>query len=157
MIGAMTLYAELMPQSALLAHAGLTPPASPQVPPDDATASNPGQAEAVGHTRGFPDPLARLPRCPLRATTGVGCPSCGATRAVACLATGHLGAALRWNAVAVFGLLGAVFMGALACVHPRAVYRLSAAGGRGLRTVAGRALITVLLVAQSIWFTTRSF
>ena len=39
------------------------------------------------------------PRCPVYAMTGLLCPGCGGTRAVAALLRGHVHEALRWNAL----------------------------------------------------------
>jgi Protein of unknown function (DUF2752) len=41
--------------------------------------------------------------CPLRATTGLDCPGCGATRMAAALLEGDLGAALQYNAPVLVG------------------------------------------------------
>ncbi|HET9691545.1 MAG TPA: DUF2752 domain-containing protein [Acidimicrobiales bacterium] len=49
-----------------------------------------------------------LPRCPLHAATGLWCPFCGGTRAVAALARADPGAALRLDAAALPLLLVAV-------------------------------------------------
>lgn len=42
--------------------------------------------------------------CPLRATTGLDCPLCGASRATAALVRGDLGAAIDFNALYVLAL-----------------------------------------------------
>lgn len=54
----------------------------------------------------FVDPLTAwfLPRCPLNALTGLYCPGCGSTRALHALAHGDVGAALRFNLLAVAAL-----------------------------------------------------
>jgi hypothetical protein len=44
------------------------------------------------------------PRCPVYEWTGLVCPGCGGTRALAALLRGHLGEALKWNGLVV-GLL----------------------------------------------------
>ena len=41
------------------------------------------------------------PRCPFHEATGLLCPGCGATRALAALLHGHLAEALRWNTLVV--------------------------------------------------------
>ena len=41
--------------------------------------------------------LARLPRCPLRALLGLPCPTCGTTRGLEALLTGHPLDALAYN------------------------------------------------------------
>ena len=38
-------------------------------------------------------------RCPVYALTGLLCPGCGGTRAIAALLRGHVGEALGWNAL----------------------------------------------------------
>ena len=48
-----------------------------------------------------PDRFAFYPRCPFYALTGLECPGCGATRALAALLQGHLAEALHWNALVV--------------------------------------------------------
>ena len=50
------------------------------------------------------DPSHGPPVCPFKAVTGLDCPGCGGTRAAHQLFTGHLGAALSYNALAVFAL-----------------------------------------------------
>ena len=59
----------------------------------------------------FADPTTPggvLPPCPIRHFLHVDCPGCGATRALYSLMHADLGAALRYNALAVVGLLVAV-------------------------------------------------
>ncbi len=47
------------------------------------------------------DPSHGPPVCPFKAVTGYDCPGCGGTRAAHQLFTGHLGAALSFNVLAV--------------------------------------------------------
>ena len=53
-----------------------------------------------------PSRYSFYPRCPVHALTGLLCPGCGGTRAVAALLRGHVGEALGWNAlVTLAGML----------------------------------------------------
>src|SRR5437867_1234411 len=57
-------------------------------------------------------PGARLLVCPFHALTGLPCPTCGTTRALAALCTGHLAAALAWNPLAAAAAVSCVLAGA---------------------------------------------
>jgi len=48
-----------------------------------------------------PETASFYPQCPFRALTGLLCPGCGATRALAALVHGHLAEALRLNGLVV--------------------------------------------------------
>ncbi|MBM3675243.1 MAG: DUF2752 domain-containing protein [Actinobacteria bacterium] len=50
------------------------------------------------------DPAGGPPVCPFKAATGLDCPGCGGTRAAHQLFTGHLGAALDFNVLAVLAM-----------------------------------------------------
>jgi Protein of unknown function (DUF2752) len=50
------------------------------------------------------DPTHGPALCPFKAVTGLDCPGCGGTRALHQLFTGHLGAALSYNVLAVVAL-----------------------------------------------------
>ena len=50
------------------------------------------------------DPSHGPPICPFKAVTGYDCPGCGGTRAAHQLFTGHLGAALSFNVLAVLAM-----------------------------------------------------
>ena len=50
------------------------------------------------------DPTHGPPLCPFKAVTGFDCPGCGGTRAAHQLFTGHLGAALDYNVLAVVAM-----------------------------------------------------
>lgn len=50
------------------------------------------------------DPTHGPPLCPFKAATGLDCPGCGGTRAAHQLFTGHLGAALSYNVLAVVAI-----------------------------------------------------
>ena len=78
-------------------------------------------AAAVGLAAGAilyrfsPQEHAFYPRCPFFALTHSYCPGCGATRALAELLHGHLGAAMHFNAA--FTLLLPFMLGYLAIVY----------------------------------------
>jgi Protein of unknown function (DUF2752) len=46
-----------------------------------------------------PDRVSWYPACPLHSITGIACPLCGGTRALACLAAGQWTSAIQWNAL----------------------------------------------------------
>jgi hypothetical protein len=50
------------------------------------------------------DPSHGPPICPFKAVTGWDCPGCGGTRAAHQLFTGHIGAALSFNVLAVLAM-----------------------------------------------------
>jgi hypothetical protein len=62
-----------------------------------------------------PDHYGFYPRCPIFEATGLLCPGCGGTRALAALLRGHFVEAVRWNALVVgmvpLALLYAASMG----------------------------------------------
>ena len=66
-----------------------------------------------------PGTSAFYPACPFHHWTGLLCPGCGATRALAALSHGHLAEALRWNALVIAAL--PVGAGWLAAAYRRAV------------------------------------
>jgi hypothetical protein len=51
-----------------------------------------------------PDGFPWYPACPLHALTGLECPLCGGTRALASLANGHWIDAAHWNIVIAVGM-----------------------------------------------------
>ncbi|MFQ5718700.1 MAG: DUF2752 domain-containing protein [Acidobacteriota bacterium] len=53
-----------------------------------------------------PQVLPAWPRCVVKATTGIPCPTCGGTRAAVALLHGHLLQALTWNPLVGLGLAG---------------------------------------------------
>ena len=58
-------------------------------------------------------PFGVVPRCPLRALTGVPCPLCGSTRGVMAAVHGHLGHAIELNpaSLLVLGLAAVLVLG----------------------------------------------
>ncbi len=68
-----------------------------------------------------PEMNAFYPRCPFYALTGLLCPGCGATRALAALVHGHFAVAMHWNGLIVLLLPGLALYGAVA-------YRRAVAG-----------------------------
>jgi len=58
-------------------------------------------AMAVTLYRFSPESYGFYPQCPFHALTGLLCPGCGATRAVAALVHGNLAEAMRWNGLVV--------------------------------------------------------
>jgi hypothetical protein len=90
-----------------------------------------------------PETHAFYPRCPFHALTGLLCPGCGATRALGALVHGHLGDALRWNALVV--ILLPIFAAYGAMAYRRAVTEEEAAWP-GIPNAAITALLIVTLV-----------
>ncbi|GAA4659929.1 DUF2752 domain-containing protein [Gordonia humi] len=65
-------------------------------------------AAAAGALVWFADPMTPggiIPPCPTNALLHIDCPGCGVSRAVYCLLHGDVAGALRFNAVAVVGLV----------------------------------------------------
>ncbi len=91
------------------------------------------------------------PRCPVRALTGLLCPGCGGTRALAALLRGHLGEALGCNALVTFSslLLGPAFVlyGIAAGMWPE---RISRGSMDGWQQPLGMAALTVA-VLFTVW------
>lgn len=65
-----------------------------------------------------PGTSAFYPACPFYRWTGLLCPGCGGTRAVAALAHGHLAEAVRWNGLIVALLAAGAGWFAWACSVP---------------------------------------
>lgn len=61
---------------------------------------------------GFLFPGAHLPACPFHALTGLPCPTCGTTRALAALTHGRIAAALAWNPLAAVAAVSCLLAGA---------------------------------------------
>lgn len=64
-----------------------------------------------------PETNGFYPVCPFRQWTGLLCPGCGATRALAALVHGRLAEALRWNGLVIVALVVCVAWLALAYVR----------------------------------------
>ncbi|MDE3154941.1 MAG: DUF2752 domain-containing protein [Acidobacteriota bacterium] len=95
------------------------------------------------HWLGFP-PIA----CPLRAATGIPCPTCGATHAFAALVDGHLAASFWFNpAVPIAAAVALVFVpytfATSAFGLPRLRLDLNAAERRALKGVGWLALVAL--------------
>ena len=61
--------------------------------------------------------------CPLRALTGVPCPTCFLTRATSAALTGDLGGSLQWHLFGPIAALGLVFWSVLALQQRRLIPR----------------------------------
>lgn len=59
------------------------------------------------------------PRCPVHALTGLLCPGCGGTRALAALLRGHVGEALGWNALVAWAAMLLLPAGVLVAITTR--------------------------------------
>ena len=94
-----------------------------------------------------------LPVCPLRAVTGIACPTCGGTRAVLALLRGDVTGSLAWNPFVALGLAGLFALGAAAWIAPARVGRGLAETGALARTRRGRLALVALLAASAAWQT----
>jgi hypothetical protein len=84
--------------------------------------------------------------CPLRALTGLPCPTCGATRALFAFTSGELRAALRWNPLVGVALGAAIpyvaYAGAVSLLRlPRLRLRVGAREARLARAAAVTAVL----------------
>ncbi len=84
--------------------------------------------------------------CPWRAVTGLDCPFCGATRAMATLALGDLGAALDHNAFLVLVVLPLAALGWIAWLAARL---------RGTRLDLSSRWVYGLLLLTGAWWALR--
>ncbi len=64
-----------------------------------------------------PERYSFWPQCPFHQLTGLRCPGCGATRALAALLHGHLRGALHFNALVILLLPVAGFYGLTVCLR----------------------------------------
>jgi hypothetical protein len=94
--------------------------------------------------RGWP----ALPPCAWRTFTGIPCPGCGGTRALACLAAGNLEGALTMNPAVAIATMGTILIGALALARPAVADRLLDRLAAGVRTRRARFALLLLLLAQ---------
>ena len=89
--------------------------------------------------------------CPWRLLTGINCPGCGGTRALACLAARDLAGAMAMNPPLTLATLGAILLGATSIAAPAAADRLL----DGLAAAAGTRLarlgLTSVLLAQMVF------
>ena len=91
-----------------------------------------------------PETNTFYPRCPFYALTGLLCPGCGATRALAALVHGHLAEAMHWNGLIVLLLPVLAMYGAIA--YCRAVGSIGAAWPR-----VSNAMVVALLAATMLF------
>jgi hypothetical protein len=105
---------------------------------------------AIGAVAAFAVAVLHLDRLPIlvclfRATTGLPCLTCGATRALAALASGDLTGALVLNPLATMGALALVPWGvgdlALATRGRALSLEVAPAAARAIRVLAGVALL----------------
>jgi hypothetical protein len=91
-------------------------------------------------------------RCPLAALYHIPCPGCGMTRAMLLLATGHPGASLRMNALAVPVALASAALALAALDEAPASTPGGSRGGGGLRLRAAfTALVVTYGAAIALW------
>lgn len=89
-----------------------------------------------------PESYGFYPPCPFHAVTGLLCPGCGATRAVAALVHGNLAEAMHWNGL--FVVLLPMLLVYLAISYIRAI--------RGLQAMPVPTPAVATLLAVSISF-----
>ena len=104
----------------------------------------PGAAAMIWLLRSFPpERYAFYPRCPVYEWTGLLCPGCGATRALAALLHGHLAEAWRFNGLFV-ALLPLLF------IYAVVAYR------RGRLPVLPNAGIAAVLLVAAVFTVVRN-
>jgi hypothetical protein len=90
-----------------------------------------------------PETNAFYPQCPFYALTGLLCPGCGATRALAALVHGHVAEAMHWNGLVVLLLPVLALCGAIA--YWRAVRGIDTAWPRVSNAMAVALLAVTVL------------
>jgi hypothetical protein len=101
-----------------------------------------------------PDAILGAARCPLRAATGIPCPTCGGTHAAAALARLDVAGALRWNPLVTVGALALAVWGAAAIVAtcaPRLRWRLVLAPAEALALRVGTGIFVIATWAYLAW------
>ena len=120
-----------------------------------AAAALPFAAGAVLYEPSASDVGGPTVACPFRAVTGLPCPLCGSTRAIALAAHGDLGF-VDYNAVTVLVLAAAVVLGLLAAVVRGGPGRWARVGLGRLAAAPVMALLVLVLVAWAWTLTHRA-
>lgn len=109
----------------------------------------------LGLLAALPESLAdslSLPiTCPWRLMTGISCPGCGGTRALACLAARDIAGAMDMNPPLTLATLGTILLGASSIAAPAAADRLLDGLAAAAGTRRARLGLAALLLAQMVF------